>query len=86
MNAFIQNAARNWKTTASGIVTFILSIPILYSAIENYAEHKPVDWRNVLIMAALWAVSHGLIQAKDNTTHSTVAEVQTATKEAARAS
>ena len=78
----IKAAVQNWKTTVSGIITFVLSIPLVLSSLEDYANHKPVDWRNVLIAGALWAISHGFIQAKDGTTHSTAQQVQAATIEA----
>lgn len=65
----------NWKTTLSAIITFLLSIPILVSALEKVANHQPVDWLNVAILGGMWATSHGLLEAKDGTTHSTPEQV-----------
>jgi hypothetical protein len=73
---------KNWKTSISGAVLWLLSIDPIYSAIQDYAQGKPVNWKNVLLTAILWAAGHGLIQAKDSTTHSTYAEMQAATTQA----
>jgi hypothetical protein len=74
---------KNWKTSISGAVLWLLSIAPLYSAIEDYAQGKPVNWKNVLLTAILWAAGHGLIQAKDSATHSTSAEIYQADEQAA---
>ena len=69
----------NLKTTISGAIGFLLSVPIFISALEDYGAHRPVNWVQVGIGVGMWAFSHGLLNAKDATTHSTIAEVKNAT-------
>ena len=66
----------NWKTTLSGLLVFLLSIPTFVQAMQAWAAHQPVDWRSVLISIVM---AVGLIAAKDSTTHSTAAQVETST-------
>jgi len=70
---------KNWKTTVTGLITLVLSVPTFISALTAWGNHQPVDWRSVLITTALAVVGTGLVSAKDGTTHSTASEVQVAT-------
>lgn len=70
---------KNWKTTITGLITLVLSVPTFISALTAWGNHQPVDWRSVLITTALAVVGTGLVSAKDGTTHSTASEVQVAT-------
>lgn len=81
MSAFMQKwLGQNWKTTGAAILTFLLSIPSVVSALTAWANHQPTDWR----MAVVGIVTGlGLLAAKDSTTHSTVNQVETATAEKA---
>jgi hypothetical protein len=72
----------NLKTTIAGILGFLLSIPIFVQAIEDWGNHRPVNWVQVAIGVGMWAYSHGLMTAKDDNTHSTVSQVEQATTEA----
>ena len=76
---FWDSITKNWKTSLTGIVTFLLSVPGIVSALQSWANHQPVDWRNVVMSIALAVGGSGLLAAKDSTTHSTIAQVQTAT-------
>jgi hypothetical protein len=71
----------NIKTTLSGIVGYLLAFPVFLNALYDWAAHKPVDWRFVIVSCAVAAVSHGLVNAKDDTTHSTQAQVTAASSE-----
>jgi hypothetical protein len=71
--------AKNWKTSISGAILWLLSIAPLVEAVQDWSRGKRVDWRMVFITAVLWAGGHGLLQAKDSTTHSTAEEVHAAT-------
>jgi hypothetical protein len=65
----------NWKTNLAAVVSFLLSVPSLISAITICAHHQPADWRG----AALGIViALGFAVAKDSTTHSTPAQSQAA--------
>lgn len=77
-----KDIVKNWKTSISGVILWLLSISPIYSAIEDYAQGKPINWRNVLLMGILWAAGHGLLQAKANDVHSTVPEVEASTTKA----
>ena len=71
----------NWKTTLAGVATFLTSVPGFVAAIQAWAAHQPVDWRQVLISVALAATGAGLGAAKDGSTHSTTAQVTASTIE-----
>jgi hypothetical protein len=76
---FWESVTKNWKTTATGIITFLLGVPEIVTALHQWAAHQSVDWRNVAVSAAMAIGGLGLVAAKDSTTHSTVAEVQVST-------
>lgn len=77
----------NWKTNLTaaltGLLTLLLGIPTFVTAITAWSNHQSVDWRSVLVSTALAVVTAGLAAAKDSTTHSTQAQVTTATTVAA---
>lgn len=70
---------KNWKTTLTGFITLLLSVPTFVTAVTAWGNHQAVDWRSVLISTALAIAGSGLVAAKDASTHSTAAEVQEST-------
>lgn len=70
---------KNWKTTIIGLITTALSVPAFVNGIHAWAQHKNVDWREVLVSTAITLAGSGLVFAKDSTTHSTEQEVEKAT-------
>jgi hypothetical protein len=74
------NMLRNWKTSLSGVVAFLFACPAFVSAFQAWSNHQAIDWRSVVFGIAMFAVSSGLLAAKDSTTHSTAEEVQAASK------
>jgi hypothetical protein len=72
----------NWKTTLAGIAAFLSGVPGFVNALTAWGNHQAVNWREVLVSVALAAIGAGLAAAKDGTTHSTTAQVETATAKA----
>lgn len=66
----------NWKTNLIAAVSFLLSVPSLVGAINNWAHHQPADWR-IAIVGIVTAA--GLAVSKDSTTSSTQAQVAAST-------
>lgn len=62
---FVKLALANWKTSLAGIAAFLLSLPTLLPALHAWAEHQPVNWRQVTLSLALDAISVGLLHARD---------------------
>jgi hypothetical protein len=60
---------KNWRTTLAGVIGFLLSCPAFVSAFEAWAKHQNPDWREVVYGIAMFAVSVGLIHAKDAAVH-----------------
>ena len=82
MNDFMKKILGiNWKTTFTGLVTWLMAVPSFYTAMMALYNHQAVDWRQVGIGVALAAGGSGLVAAKDGTTHSTAAEVKVSTIE-----
>ena len=75
MKNFINAALKSLTTTIPGILTFLLGIPGVLSALQAWANHQPVNWRDVVISIALSLSGVGLVAAKAGTTHSTPEEV-----------
>jgi hypothetical protein len=75
INAF----GTNWKTNTAAAVVFVLSCPAFVGALTDWAHHQPADWRGAL---AGIVIAVGLAAAKDNSTHSTTSEVESATYKA----
>jgi uncharacterized membrane protein YfcA len=75
MNALL----KNWKTTLTGLITLVLSVPTFISALTAWGQNQPVNWRNVLVSTTLAVAGAGLVASKDSTTHSTQSEVAVAT-------
>jgi hypothetical protein len=69
----------NWKTNTAAAIVFVLSCPALVAALTNWTHRQPADWRGAL---AGIVISIGLAAAKDNSTHSTISEVESATDKA----
>lgn len=59
----------SWRTNLmsiiTGVATALLGIPIFINAITDWSNHKPVDWRSVLVATAFAAITAGLALAKD---------------------
>lgn len=69
----------NWKSNTIALLSALLAVPAFVSAITQWMNHQPVDWRFAIgstILTILAAVS------KDASTHSTAAEVTVATAKA----
>jgi drug/metabolite transporter (DMT)-like permease len=66
---------KNWKTSAAGIITLLLSVPQFVAALQAWGAGQPVNWRAVLVSVALSIGGVGLVAAKDSTTHSTADEI-----------
>jgi hypothetical protein len=64
---------KNWKTSSAGVAAICSA---LADIAHSLSAGTPVNW-NVDIPAIFGGI--GLIAAKDSTTHSTVAQVETAT-------
>jgi hypothetical protein len=69
----------NWKTTGTGIASICTALGDITHSIST---HTPINW-NIDIPAIIAGI--GLITAKDSTTHSTVAQVETSTAQVAAA-
>ena len=63
----------NWRSNLIAIVAAVSTVPAVYSAMEAWMNHQPVDW-HVLIGSALLAALGWVV--KDAKTHSTVAQVE----------
>ena len=82
MNAIWESIKRNWKTSLAGVLAFLFSCPTFISAFEGWSKHQAIDWRGLLFGLAMFAVSTGLIAAKDGSNHSTLPEIRAATLKA----
>jgi hypothetical protein len=69
---------KNIKTTLSGYLGFLLGLPFLIQAFIDWSHNQPVQWKFVLVSAALGAIAYGLQSAKDKDNHSTPAQVKAA--------
>ena len=69
----------NWKTTLAGVLTFLSGVPGFVTAIQAWANHQAVNWREVIVSVALAAAGAGLAVAKDSSTHSTADQIQAST-------
>jgi len=76
MTWFTKAFGANWKTNSAAAVVFVLSCPAFVATLTDWAHHQPADWRGAL---AGIVISVGLAAAKDNSTHSTTSEVESAT-------
>lgn len=74
----------NWKTSLTGFIGLLLSVPTFVSALQAWGAHQPVDWRQILVSTTITVISTGLLASKDSTTHSTVQEVEKSTQEATK--
>lgn len=79
MNAIWESIMRNWRTSLAGVLAFLFSCPTFISAFEGWSKHQAIDWRGLLFGLAMFAVSSGLIAAKDSSNHSTIEEMRKAT-------
>jgi hypothetical protein len=66
----------SWRSTLAGVIGFLFSLPLFIQAITDWSNHRPVDWRQVVIGLAISAVSTGLGVTKDAAVHSTFAQVE----------
>ena len=71
---------QNWKSTAVGIVVFILGIQGVLSALISWANNQPVNWKMVVVDVALAVAGVGHSLTKDADVHSTTAQVQASTQ------
>ena len=85
VKAWFLAAQKNWHTTLWGALIFLGSVPGFYDALRLWAEHKPVNWREVGLSIFMAMVAAGFGSTKDATVHSTPAEVSQAGKDAAKA-
>jgi uncharacterized protein (DUF697 family) len=79
MTWFTKAFGTNWKTNTAAAVVFVLSCPAFVGALADWAHHQSADWRGAL---AGVVIAVGLAAAKDNSTHSTTSEVESATTKA----
>ena len=70
----------NWKTNLGALCAFLLSVPADVTAFQQWQAGQKVDWHFAAISTLIAIIA---AVAKDGTNHSTVAQVQTATREAA---
>ena len=68
---------KSWRTNLAAIVTFLLGVPSLVTATQNWLHHQPADWRGALVAVVTAA---GLALAKDSAVHSTTDQVQKASE------
>lgn len=64
---------KSWKTTLSGLVvamlTLLLAVPSLMTAVSEWSKHQPVEWRPVILAVTLAIIAAGLTAAKDKEVH-----------------
>jgi len=70
----------NWKTNLTATVAVIMSAQQFTVAVMAWENHQPANWRTAIISLI---VAAGLYAAKDGSTHSTMAQVQSSTQVAA---
>jgi hypothetical protein len=63
----------SWQTRLSGIVvaaaTVLFGVPTLLTAITEWSQHRPVEWRPVVIAVGMAAAAAGLAAAKARQVH-----------------
>jgi hypothetical protein len=79
MNWFLKTFGANWKTNTAAVISFLMGVPALVTAINNASHGQPADWRSALIGIV---VAVGFAVSKDSSNHSTVEQVQAATAKA----
>ena len=61
----------------SGLLSLLLGVPIFVTAVQAWANHQAVDWRNVLVSTAFIVISAGLAAAKQQNVHGGTKEAGT---------
>jgi drug/metabolite transporter (DMT)-like permease len=80
MSALWAYIKANWKTNLAAVAAFAYSVPQFVTAIQQWQAGQKVDWHTAVVSLI---VAAGLAAAKDGDNHSTQAQVQQATTEAA---
>ena len=68
----------NWRTNLVAVMSFLYGIPQVVTAVQNWIHGKPADWREAI---AAIVVGIGFALSKDAKTHSTVEQVEAASKQ-----
>ena len=66
---------QNAKVSIWGAIVFLLGIPGVVSALEDWAAGRSVNWKSVAISVALMASGAAHSQTKANDVHSTLDQV-----------
>lgn len=81
MNSILEYVKANWKTNLGALAAFIMSVPADVTAFQQWQAHQPVDWHFAAVSTLVAVIA---AVAKDGSNHSTQAQVQKATTDAAK--